>query len=392
VVHFMPGNMVTLLENGAAYFQDLEKAIDQAEYELFLQTYIFENDATGYRITKALKRAAVRGVNVYLLIDGYGSKDLPQSLLNDLKISKIKVLIFSPKISPWSFHRRRLRRMHWKITVVDLKVAFVGGINIIDDYCKSVDGLLPRFDYAVALKGPLVEEVRISAKRQWSMVSMRQLRQKIDYKKIPRGSSFTKGQMEAAFLVRDNFRHRRSIERAYLQAICKAQSEIILASAYFLPGRTFRRALTDATKRGVKVVLLLQGRGEYCLQHYATRALYSEFLHAKIVIYEYQKSFLHAKVAVIDGHWATIGSSNLDPFSLLLSREANVIVDHPAFAKNLRQSLKKTIATDAVRIESRSWAHRSTSLRILSWISYGLLRYMTAISGYSHDRPGPRNS
>ena len=137
--------------------------------------------------------------------------------------------------------------------------------------------------------------------------------------------------MNAAFLMRDNFRHRRDIEAAYMRAIKQAKSEIILAHAYFLPGLDFRHALIDAAGRGVRVVLLLQGKVEYLLQHYASRALYGNFLDAGIEIYEYRKSFLHAKVAVIDGHWATVGSSNIDPFSLLLSREANVVVDDEAF-------------------------------------------------------------
>ncbi len=141
--------------------------------------------------------------------------------------------------------------------------------------------------------------------------------------------------MSAAFVVRDNFRHRRDIETAYMRAIEQAESEIILAHAYFLPGLDFRHALINAAGRGVRVVLLLQGRVEYLLQHYATRALYGNLLDGGIEIYEYRKSFLHAKVAVIDGHWATVGSSNIDPYSLLLSREANVVVDDEAFGATL---------------------------------------------------------
>jgi cardiolipin synthase len=385
LARFLQGNTVTLLQNGEAYFKALERAFDRAQCELFLQSYIYENDATGRRIAEALKRAARRGVNVYLLIDGYGSKALPQSLLDDLRESGVKVLIFRPKISPWSFRRKRLRRMHKKVAVVDREIAFVGGINIIDDCLPKAD-LPPRFDYAVAVQGPLVEEIHISARRQWSMASWYRFRKRTAYSGVPPESNFSGGQMSAAFLVRDNFRHRRSIERAYLQAIEQAQSEIILANAYFLPGLTFRHAMMDAALRGVRVVLLLQGREEFFFQHYATRALFGELIDAGIEIYEYRKSFLHAKVAVIDGHWATVGSSNLDPFSLLLSREANVVVDHPAFAATLAQSLKQTTASDAVRIQSDRWKRRPLGLRFLSWISYGLLRLIMVISGYSRER------
>ncbi|MEJ2201358.1 MAG: phospholipase D-like domain-containing protein [Desulfuromonadaceae bacterium] len=188
--------------------------------------------------------------------------------------------------------------------------------------------------------------------------------------------------MPATLLLRDNIRHRRDIERAYLRAIDQARSEIILAHAYFLPGTDFRHALLQAARRGVRVVLLLQGRVEYLLQHYATRALYGQLLDGDIEIQEYRKSYLHAKVAVIDGHWATVGSSNIDPFSLLLAREANVLVDDPTFAGELRQVLQRTLAADCQRILRESWQRQSLVLRFFSWSCYGLLRLLLGISGY----------
>jgi cardiolipin synthase len=130
---FIPGNQVTLLHNGEDYFPAIEAAFDRARHEIYLETYIYENDATGQRIGDALKRAALRGVSVYLLIDGYGSKDLPRSMLDYLREGGVKALDFRPKISPWTFRRERLRRMHRKIAVVDREIAFVGGINIIND-------------------------------------------------------------------------------------------------------------------------------------------------------------------------------------------------------------------------------------------------------------------
>jgi cardiolipin synthase len=130
---FIPGNQVTLLQNGEAYFPAIEAAFDRAQHEIYLETYIYENDATGQRIADALKRAALRGVNTYVLIDGYGSKDLPRNMLDYLRADGVKALIYRPKISPWTFRRKRLRRMHRKIAVVDREIAFVGGINIIND-------------------------------------------------------------------------------------------------------------------------------------------------------------------------------------------------------------------------------------------------------------------
>lgn len=177
-------------------------------------------------------------------------------------------------------------------------------------------------------------------------------------------------------------RHRRDIESAYLRAINLAQTEIILAQAYFFPGILFRHALVNAARRGVKVVLLLQGKVENFVEHYARRAIYGSLLDAGIEIHEYQKSYLHAKVAVIDGHWATVGSSNIDPFSLLLAYEANLVVDDRGFGAALRESLKMSVASESQQIFKAGWKQQTMALRFVSWLCYGLLRLMTEISGY----------
>jgi len=189
--------------------------------------------------------------------------------------------------------------------------------------------------------------------------------------------------MRSTFLVRDNIRHRRDIEDAYLQAIEQAHFEIIIANSYFLPGLNFRHALLDAAGRGVRVVLLLQGRVEYPLLHYATHALYGNFLHAGMEIYEYHRSLMHAKVAVIDEHWATVGSSNLDPFSLLLSLEANVVVDDEYFAKKLKHSLEQAVKLGARPVFENNWRTQTIRLRLASWLSYGLVRFMVGMAGYA---------
>jgi cardiolipin synthase len=382
---FVPGNQVTLLKNGTDYFPAIEAAIDLASHEIYLEAYIYQNDATGQRITDALQRAARRGIKVYVLIDGYGSKDLPQSIRDQLQADGIQILIYRPQISPWTFRRERLRRMHRKIVVVDREIAFVGGINIIAEWEKT-DAMPPNYDFAVAVQGPLVDVIRLSAQRLWSMLAWKHLRKGTARTGALPVSTFTGGTMNAAFLVRDNFHHRRDIEAAYLGAIKEAKSEIILASAYFLPGVDFRHALIKAAERGVRVVLLLQGESDHPLQRYASQALYGNFLAAEIEIYEYYQSLLHAKVAVIDGYWATVGSSNIDPFSLLLSREANVVVNDEGFATILGHSLKKTMETDGRRILADNWKQQSAAFRFLSWLSYGWLRLMMGISGYARER------
>jgi len=183
-------------------------------------------------------------------------------------------------------------------------------------------------------------------------------------------------------VLRDNLRHRHDIEAAYLDAIAGARREIIIANAYFLPGRDFRLALIQAVQRGVRVVLLLQGRVEYRVQHYATHALYDRLLAAGVEIYEYQPSYLHAKVAVVDGQWATVGSSNIDPFSLMLALEANLAVQDAGFAGELHASLLAAIAGDAVRVGDRYGVKRNWMDRLVSRVSYSIVRLLIGLLGY----------
>ncbi|MBR9985729.1 MAG: cardiolipin synthase ClsB [Desulfosarcina sp.] len=385
----VPDNQITLLQNGEAYFPALEAAIDRAMHEIYLETYIFEDDTTGRRIAEALRQAALRGVKTHLLIDGFGSFRLPETMVDFLEAAGVLVLKFRPKTSPWTLRRRRLRRLHRKIVVVDRSIAFVGGINIIDNM-DIHSQTLTRFDYAVSVQGPLVKAIHDSARRVWSRVAwMRWLpgRGRENDRYWP--STEPPGLMQAAFLVRNNIRHRRDIEDAYLQAIEQAQSEIMLTNAYFLPGLNFRHALVAAAGRGVRVVLLLQGMMDHPLLHYASHALYGSFLDSGIEIHEYQKCLLHAKVAVIDGHWATVGSSNLDPFSLLLSLEANVVIDDAGFADELKVSLEQAMQTGAQRIGENNWRTQSIGQRLVCWLSYGVVRFMIGIAGYAPGRlPG----
>ena len=384
---FVPGNRIQLLRAGAEYFPQLEAACDAARHEIYLETYIYEADVTGRRIAAALSRAAQRGVNVQVLVDGFGSKDLSDEFLLALQQSGVRVLKYRPDISPWTLRRERLRRMHRKIAVIDARVAFVGGINIIDDM-HTPNHIPPRFDYAVRVEGPLLADIYPAVTRLWTRVMWTRFRRPWPQRPGPLLHAVRCGTHRAAFVTRDNLRHRKDIEDAYLDAIARAESEIIIASAYFFPGLNFRQALAQAAGRGVRVVLLLQGKVEYALLHYAARALYRFFLDAGVEIYEYHRSFLHAKVAVMDRRWSTVGSSNIDPMSLLLAREANVMIDDVAFACALRQSLSDAMDGGAQPVDRNHWAQQSNSLpmRAMTWICYGLVRFLTGWSAYGRAR------
>lgn len=381
MTEFVGGNRIALLKSGAEYFPALEAEIEGARREIHLETYIFEADATGRTIAGALMRAAGRGVATHVMVDGYGSQDLDRSLVREMREAGVRFLVYRRNISPWTLRRTRLRRLHRKVAVVDARIAFVGGINVVND-TATPGGTLPRFDYAVRVEGPLVAEIAFGVKRLWERVNAIQFHEswpRAGGVKPPRES---RGTQRAAFVMRDNIRHRRDIEQAYLAAIGQARSEILIANAYFFPGRTFRHALMEAAFRGVRVILLLQGRMEYVLQHYASRALYGAFLDAGIEIYEYQKSFLHAKVAVVDRHWATVGSSNIDPFSLLLAREANVVIEDDGFAGELRASLLAAIAEGAAQVKRERWKDQPWVTRAMTWASYGLARFLTGVFAY----------
>jgi cardiolipin synthase len=382
IPEFTEGNRLTLLRNGAEYFPALEAAIRAARREVFLETYIFADDDSARRITDALIDAAGSGVAVHVLVDGFGSRDLmPSDLGYRLLAAGVKFLVFRPEVQWFQFRRRRLRRMHRKIAVADNRVGFVGGINVIDDM-HTPGQMPPRFDFAVRVEGPLVAQMQEQAERLWSRVAWVNMRRRWRVRLQAERDYARKGTQRAGLLVRDNLRHRSDIEDAYLVAIRDAREEIIVANAYFFPGKRFRRALIDAARRGVRVVLLLQGRVEYMLLHYASRALYGTLLDAGVEIHEYYRSFLHAKVAVIDGHWSTVGSSNIDPFSLMLAREANLVALDREFAAELREALQQALVLGARVVQKTRWLHQPLARRIVIWVAYGLVRLLMGVFGY----------
>lgn len=381
MLSIVPGNRLTLLRTGREYFPALEEAIDGATIQVFVQMYIFADDATGRRIAAALARAAQRKVSVHVLIDAGGSRPYLKGLYEEMVAAGVDVLLFRPEVKWLSIGRSRLRRMHRKVAVIDGLVGFVGGINIIDDM-NTPRHKPPRYDYAVRVEGPLVWQMVEHAASLWQLAAWSTFNKQLDAPIRATLDAAPKGWQRAAYVVRDNFRHRSDIEDAYLEIIESASEEILIACAYFFPGRRFRRALVQAAARGVRVRLLLQGRVEYLLLHYATRALYGAFLDADIEIYEYHRSFMHAKVAVADMRWATVGSSNIDPFSLLLAREANVVVDDRRFAIELRASLAQYMAEGAEPVHKQSWRRRPLRERVLIWIAYGISRSLIGLFGY----------
>ncbi len=376
------GNRLRLFASARPYFEVLLEAIEHARHSVHLETYIFADDRTGNRVIDALIAVAARGVQVHVLIDGYGGGEFGQRLVGRLGPLGIAVRIYRPAYW-WRPRRHMFRRLHRKIVVIDDRIAYVGGINVNDDPERDeLDGdrIGPRLDIAVQCEGPIVAAIAHAVHRLWWSIGVANLREiSGPPPPRPRPSPPDAGGVRAAFLLRDSLRNRHTIERSYLAAIRSARHEILLANAYFLPGRRFRRALIRAARRGVRVRLLLQGRIEYRIQHYAQRALYGQLLAAGIEIFEYRDSYLHAKVAVVDGDWATVGSSNIDPLSLLLAREANVLVRDGAFAESLRNLLEGAIQTGSHQLHALLFSRRSWGERVLDWVTYGIVRVATIL-------------
>lgn len=396
-VHFQPGHSVQLLQSGQQFFPALLAQIEGSQIEVRLETYIFHFDPSGEQVAAALERAAQRGVQVYLLIDGVGTEHIPDSWALRWDEAGVHWQVYAP-MGVWGLlHPRNWRRLHRKLCVVDAAVAFCGGINILDDFRDPVWGPQesPRFDFAVRFAGPAVQDVRIALASLWRRLEVNRQLKHLELRgargtlraSLPR---ITQSPVEApapgkdvkvALVQRDNLRNRSRIERAYLRAIAEARSEIILANAYFLPGVRMRRALAKAAQRGVKVSLLVQGRYEYFMQFHGSRPVFGALIAAGVEIFEYQPAFLHAKVAVIDGQWATVGSSNLDPLSLLLAREANVVISDRAFASQLRACLLEAIQSHAPALNGEVFSQRSFSQRFYDYLAFAVMRSLLFLTG-----------
>ncbi len=366
---FSGGNEVTLLSGGDELFPAMHEAIASARDEVWLATYIFHHDDAAREMAQSLVVAARRGVRVRVVIDGFGSKASLPALREWFEGSMVALAVFRP-LDRWTAYLQpgQLRRLHQKLLVVDDERGFVGGINIIDDRIDLNHGrtATPRLDFAVALRGPVVQPVAQTARAMWTRAAFghewreelmslarsaeplsgaRSLLQQLRI--VPRAHAPAAEALQpvrAAFVVRDNLRQRRAIERSYIHALEDAQTRIDIVCPYFYPGRIFRRTLRDAAERGVRVRLLLQGKLDYRIAGLAAQVLYDELLSHGVQIYEYMPAFLHAKVALADDDWATVGSSNIDPLSLLLNLEANVVVRDARFSASLAAAFEDALA------------------------------------------------
>lgn len=371
-VSYTANNKLTLLHCGAEFFPELEAACDSAVSEIYLETYIFADDATARRIEEALIRAAGRHVRVHVITDWTGTgNNHTKKLGQRLQAGGVQHRSFNP------FFRRGVARTHRKICVIDRKVAFLGGLNINDDLISDDDSATPlpapRWDFGVRITGPLVAAIHEEVTTQWARLGKLDLKQRIERIRKLRTTHVERVNAPAfaALVVRDNLRNRRTIQRAYMHALGHARESAWLANPYFAPGRKMRDALCRAAERGVDVTLLL-GVGQFKIQDAVARSFYPKLLEHGVKIFEFQKTQLHGKVAVVDDEWATVGSSNYDGFSLFVNQEANIVVKDAEFAHALRDHIRHGVR-DAVPIHAEEF--RNTPWHRRAWYGTAFLIY-----------------
>lgn len=365
-------NSIKLIRGGAPYFDLMEKLIDEAKESIQLQTYIFEADETGTRIANALMRAAERGVTVHMMLDGYASRGLAPSLLNEIKRSGIHFRWFEPLFKSHNFYVGR--RMHHKIFVTDARFSLVGGLNIGNRYndMPDEDAWL---DCAAFVDGQTSEELYIRCVQMW-------FRTKRQFRGVPKPHHSRNENFDCLIRMRINdwVRNKNQISRSYLEMFHKAQFQITIMSSYFLPGRIFRKNLRRVTQRGVKVRIVLTKISDVTLAKLAERFFYPWLLRRNIEIYEYRKKILHAKIASYDGHWVTVGSYNFNDLSAYASIELNLDVQNPGFSKQVDDALNEIIERDCDRISEEDLNHRTNVWnKIVYRTAYALIRFFLIV-------------
>lgn len=372
---YYKNNRVKLVHGGIEYFSLLEKIIDSAQHSIHFQTYIFNNDKTGNLIAAALKRAAQRGIKVYFLADGYASQHLANGFRTNLRAAGVKFRFFEPVFKSHFFYFGR--RLHHKVVVVDAHFALIGGVNIADRY-NYVRNNRAWLDMAVLVEGEVAVELYQYCYALWRK-KKQVVMPSIYTEKLSQSIPWNE---RCSVRVRRNdwVKGKREIWKTYFNLFNNAVESITVMCSYFLPGQELRKALGKAAKRGVKVRVVLAGPSDVVIAKYAERYLYNWMLRHKIEIYEYQPTVLHAKMAVVDNHWVTVGSYNINNLSAYASIELNVDIRNKPFATLVHKELDQIINNDCTRIREEnykmSFPYINTLLQLLSYEIIRLVLYM----------------
>jgi cardiolipin synthase A/B len=360
-------NQVQLLRGGKDYFEALHTLITNAQHSLHLQVYIFDEDETGVAVAEQLKAAAKRGVQVFVLVDGYASRQLSNDFVNGLQEAGVQFQWYNRILSFKSFYFGR--RLHHKVVVADASVSLVGGINISNRY-NDMPEQPAWLDWALLVQGEVCAELYQLCMMRWKKTPVRPRREISDSAVMP---------VVAECLVRmrrnDWVRQKNQVTRSYLEMFARAEKEIIIMSSYFLPGRSFRKAIRKAAQRGVKLKVIVTGESDVHFSKAAERYWYNWLLRCHTEIYEYQPGNLHAKLSTYDEEWVTVGSYNVNDLSAYASIELNLDVKNKTFATETRKKLLEIIERDCIQVNMELLQKKQTWYkRLLQFLSYETLR------------------
>lgn len=371
-----PNNKIRLLVNGEEFFPRVNEAIRAARREVIIETFILFEDKVGKALHAAMLDAARRGVRIDLTVDGYGSPDLSEAFLGELIEAGVRIHVWDPGKPLFGMRTNLFRRMHRKIVVVDGIHAMVGGINYSHDHLRDF-GPMGKQDYACEVEGPIVDDIR-----RFALAAIGQRRRAHPGLRGESRIPMPWAPAQAMFVSRDNDQHTNDIERHYRAALRTARRRVVIANAYFFPGYRLLRQIRNAARRGVCVQLILQGQPDKEIMRAAARTLYDYLLKAGVEIYEYCERPLHAKVALVDDKWATVGSSNLDPLSLSLNLEANVMVRSAEFNEWLNNDLQQLIRVHSQRIDVSHLPKVSAWRRLVQVMVFHFIRRFPAYAGW----------
>ena len=380
---WVEGNRARLLENGDEFFPAVFDAIDAAEREVLIETFILFEDKVGNALRDALIRAAQRRVEVQLTIDGYGAPDLSPRFISGLTQAGVNVHVFDPKPKLFGYRTNLFRRMHRKIVVIDGQRAFIGGINYSADQLRDY-GPEAKLDHAVEIAGPIVARIRSCVRAE--LGNEGRARHRWFGRSTDPGPSTSDvppaGEGAALFITRDNREHTNDIERHYKIAIRAARKRIWIANAYFFPGYGLLRQMRRAARRGVDVRILVQGEPDMAIAKFGASMLYHHLLRAGIRVYEYTDRPMHTKVALVDDDWATVGSSNLDPLSLSLNLEANVVIRDREFNRVLAQRMEELMTSSCDEVCAEKLNEPRIWVAVRNFFLFHLLRRFPAWAGW----------
>lgn len=369
---YRPIEEVTPLREGAETYPAMLAAIGAARHTICLEVYIFADDATGLRFAKALAERARAGVTVRVIYDGVGSVGIGGPVLDTLNAAGVQSVEFHP-IAPWRQRWNLSHRDHRKILVVDDEVAFVGGLNIGNDYAARSDGGNGWHDMHCRVRGPVVHDLARLFRRVW-------LRQGGANYPAPTSAAAAPGSARPPLplirMLEGGPRMRRAdIRAAYLRALAVAASSVQIKNAYFLPDRALRRAMVRLVKRGVTVDVIVPSQSDVRLVEWASLYVYKQMTAQGVRIWRWRGPMMHAKTAVIDATWATIGSCNLDARSFRYNLEVAVeCVDAKTGAQLATNFIADREHCDEFAVTS--WQRLSWLTRAAAWCAYRLRRWL----------------